>query len=239
MERIHSVTDAYSLQVATALSPLLDGDVDTAEALLERFGAPDTETAQIGARLTWQAAQAELSLARGRHLEAIRRYDAMVDLVTDDEAGPGMSPWVALAASAALVTRVRHGSGPPDPRADELRDLVVDSGHGTPEGALWFTDLPLNGVLLVALGAWVLRFGPAEQHGDGVHLLAVAHRWAYNRSIPVMAWAPMTELADEVVPGRLGRLVEELADRPGPDLLPGAAATVDRLRRAWQVTSAG
>ena len=94
-------------------------------------------------------------------------------------------------------------------------------------------------MLLVALAAWVLRFGPAEQHPDGVHLLAVAHRWAYNRSVPVMAWEPMVALADAAQPGRLGPLVEELADRPGPDLVPGAAATLDRLQRAWQVTSAG
>jgi hypothetical protein len=106
-------------------------------------------------------------------------------------------------------------------------------------GTLWFTDLPLNGVLLVALAAWVLRHGPEDQHDDAVHLLAVAHRWAYNRSIPVLAWEPLVDLADAVLPGLVGRLVEELADRPGADLLPGAAATVDRLRRAWRVTSAG
>ncbi len=240
LERIHSVTDAYSLQVATAISPLLDGDVDEAEALLERFGPPDGETAQTGARLTWQTAQAEVALARGSHAEAIRRYDAIVEMVTDGgDPGPGMSPWVALAASAALVCRVRHGETSPDARADELRDLVVGGGDLTPEGTLWFTDLPLNGVLMVALGAWVLRFGPPDQHDDGVHLLAVAHRWAYNRSIPVMAWEPMADLAETAVPGRLGRLVEELAGRPGPDLLPGAAAAVDRLRRAWRVTSSG
>ena len=40
---------------------------------------------------------------------------------------------------------------------DELRDLVLGSGGTPPDGALWFTDLPLNGVLLVALSAWALR----------------------------------------------------------------------------------
>jgi hypothetical protein len=84
----------------------------------------------------------------------------------------------------------------------------------------------------------VLRHGPEEQHDDAVRLLAVAHRWAYNRSIPVMAWGPMVDLADAVLPGRVGRLVEELADRPGPELVPDAAATVERLRRRW-VTSSG
>ena len=241
LERIHSQTDAYSLQVATAIAPLLDGDVDEAVALLEQFGPPDGETAQIGARLTWQTAQAEVALARGSFEDAIRRYDSIVDMVTDGDAGPGpgVSPWVALAASAALVSRVRHGEASPDARADELRDLVAGSGDVTPEGALWFTDLPLNGVLLVALAGWVLRFGPPEQHDDGVHLLAVAHRWAYNRSIPVMAWEPMAELAETAVPGRVGPLVAELADRPGPELVPGAAEAVDRLRRAWRLTSSG
>ena len=242
LERIHSKTDAYSLQVATAIAPLLDGDVDTAATLLDRFGPPDGENAQVGARLTWQTAQAELALARGDQVEGLRRYDAVVDLVTDGDTpggGPGASPWVALASSAALVSRVRYGTSTPDPRADELRDLVAGPPGRTPEGTLWFTDLPLNGMLLVALAAWVMRFGNAEQHADGVHLLAVAHRWAYNRSIPVMAWEPMVELAEAVQPGRIGPLVVELAERPGPDLVPGAAAAVDRLRRAWQITSGG
>ena len=33
----------------------------------------------------------------------------------------GASPWLAIAASAALVSRVRHGTAGTDPRADELR----------------------------------------------------------------------------------------------------------------------
>ena len=238
LERIHSVTDAYSLQVATAIAPLLDGEVAEAERLLEKFGPPDGDSAQMGARLTWHAAQAELALAKGDYEDAIGRYDAVVELVTDVEGGPAVSPWLALAASAALVARVRHGGPGPDPRADELRDLVAGDAGSGPVGTLWFTDLPLNGVLLVALSSWVLRHGPQDQHGDAVRLLAVAHRWAYNRSIPVMAWEPMVDLADAVLPGRVGRLVDELADRPGPELVPDAAATVERLRRQW-VTSSG
>lgn len=238
LERIHSVTDAYSLQVATAIAPLLDGDVAEAERLLETFGPPDGDSAQMGARLTWCVAQAELALAKGDPGEAIARYDAAVELVTDVEGGPVASPWLAIAASAALVARVRHGGPGPDPRAEELRDLVAGDGGSGPVGTLWFTDLPLNGVLLVALASWVLRHGSGHQHADAVHLLAVAHRWAYNRSIPVMAWEPLAHLADAVLPGRVGRLVEELADRPGAELVPDAAATVDRLRQEW-VTSSG
>lgn len=241
LERIHSHTDAYSLKIATALSPLLDGDVDAAVALLEGFGPPEGDAAQLGARLTWHVAQAEVALARGEVEEALRRYDGIVDLLTDAGAAPDLTPWLAVAASAALVARVRHGATEPDPRADELRALVVGPGGRTPAGTLWFTDLPLNGILLVALAAWVLRYGPEEQHADACFLLAVAHRWAYNRSVPVMAWEPLRALADAADPGRVDRLVAELADRPGPVLLPEAAAAVDRLRRAWDgaVTSGG
>ena len=237
LARVHSETDAYSLQVATALAPLLDGDPDAAEALLEQFGPPDGDNAQMGARMVWQTAQAEVSLVRGELAEALRRYDAIVDMAREGEPGAGLTPWLMLAASAALVGRARYGTEVPDARADELRDLVLGSGDATPEGALWFTDLPLNGVLLVALAAWVLRFGPAEQHDDAARLLATAQRWAYNRSIPVLAWEPLVALAEAQVPGLVDQLVEEMAGRPGPDLLPGAAAIVGRLRRAWLTSS--
>jgi predicted ATPase/DNA-binding SARP family transcriptional activator len=242
LSRVHAETDAYSLQVATAIAPLLDGDVDRAAAMLEGFGPPDGDTAQMGARLTWQTAHAELALARGEHAEALRRYDGVVDLVLGSDPGMGASPWLALAASAALVSRGRHGTADVDPRADELRDMVMGERLATPDGTLWFTDLPLNGVLLVALATWVLRFGPPEQHEDGVRLLATAQRWAYNRSIPVMGWDAVRAMADRVLPGRVDQLVEELAARPAADLVPETAAVVDRLRRTWsadRLTSSG
>jgi predicted ATPase/DNA-binding SARP family transcriptional activator len=238
LERVHSVTDAYSLKVATAIAPLMDGRVDEAEAMLEGFGSPDGDTAQMGARLTWQAAQAELAIARGQHELAISRYDGIVDMVVDGDPGGGVNPWVMLAASSALVCRARYGDGTDGGRAAELRDLLVKAGPGITEDRLWFTDLPLNGVLLVALAAWVLRYGPVEQHPDGVRLLAYGHRWSYNRSVPVMAWEPMVEMAEAAEPGLVGRLVSELADRPGPALLSEAAGVVDLLRRGW-VTSSG
>lgn len=237
LARVHSLTDSYSLRMATVISPLLDGDLDRAAAMLEEFGEPDGEAAQMGARLTWQTAQAELALARGDHSGAIRRYDDIVEMAADADPEAGVNPWLMLAASAALVARARHGKGDTDPRANELRDTLMRSGDGLPPGSLWFADLPLNGVMLVALSAWILRFGPSDRHEDGVRLLAIAHRWAYNRSIPVMSWEPMVELAEAAMPGRVGALVAELADRSGPDLQPDAAAVVDRLRRAWLTSS--
>ncbi|MCF6377793.1 NB-ARC domain-containing protein [Nocardioides KLBMP 9356] len=237
LARVHSLTDSYSLRMATIISPLLDGDVERAASMLEALGEPEGESAQMGARLTWLTAQAELALARGDHAGAIGRYDDIVRMVVESDPAAGINPWLMLAASSALVARVRHGDLDDDPRASELRDLLLGASGGVSDSLLWFSDLPLNGVILVALGSWVLRFGPAEQHEDAVRLLAVAHRWAYNRSIPVMAWEPVVARADAALPGRVGELVAELAGRPGPELVPGAAEVVDRLRRRWLTSS--
>ena len=238
MAQVHSLTDSYSLKVATAIAPLMDGRVDEAEAMLAAFGTPDGDAAEMGAWLTWHAAQAEIARAREQHELAIRRYDDVVDLVTAADPGTGVNPWVLVAASAALVVRAHHGGEDTGQRAAELRDLLLSGGPELAPGRLWFSDLPLNGALMVALAAWVLRYGPDTQQDDGVMLLAVAHRWAYNRSVPVMAWEPMVALADARRPGLVGRLVAELADRPAPDLVPEAAAVVHRLRRVW-ITSSG
>ena len=78
-----------------------------------------------------------------------------------------------------------------------------------------------------------LRFGSASTHDAATRLLAVAHRWAYNRSLPTMAWPRLVELADRVRPGRLAELTAAYADRPAADLVP---LVEDDLRA---VTSSG
>ena len=229
--RVHSQTDAYSLQVATAIAPLLDGDIDTARALLEEFGPPDGESAQMGARLVWQTAHAEVALARGDHPEALRRYDAIVDMALEGEPGAGITPWLMLAASAALVAE--RGT------ARRCRTRAPTSCATS----CWGTASDPRGLAVVhrpaaqrrtdgGAGRLVAAVRPADQHEDAVRLLAIAHRWAYNRSIPVMAWEPMVALAETARAGA-GRPARRGAGRP-PRSRPaagggggrGAAATL-------------
>ena len=47
----------------------------------------------------------------------------------------------------------------------------------------------------------------------------------------------ISKLSVDDILARVDRLVDELADRSGPDLLPDAAALVVRLRRAWLTSS--
>ncbi|MBA3781157.1 MAG: hypothetical protein H0X12_04790, partial [Nocardioides sp.] len=112
-------------------------------------------------------------------------------------------------------------------------DLLIDGTGFLASGALTFTDLPLNGVLTVALGAWVLRFGDPATHDDGVLLLAVGERWAYNRSLPCLAWERLVALAERAAPGRIGELQKEYAGRPGPELISVAEKVLSRLTSSW------
>ena len=192
------------------------------------FGEPDGETAQMGARLTWQTAQAELALARGDHAGAIRRYDDIVAMVVEPTRRPGINPWLMLAASAALVARARHGArdtGPAGRRA--ARPACSGSTDATPTGRCGSPTCRSTASCWSRWRRGCLRFGPPEQHEDGVRLLAIAHRWAYNRSIPVMAWEPMVALADAALPGT-DRPARRGAGRP-----PRAGRCCRAPRRSW------
>ncbi|WP_426244755.1 ATP-binding protein [Nocardioides sp. LHG3406-4] len=233
MMRLHAVDDARTLRISTALWPLIDGDLVACERILDEVAAI-SDGVQTGSRMALTAARAEVALSRGDVETALRTFDEALAVVADVEVpGLGMTPWVLLAAGGALVARVHHVSGTTDARADELRDVLVEGSGFLDRGALTLTDLPLNGVLVVALGAWALRFGAEETYDDAVTLLATAKRWAYNRSFPTMAWAPLAELAETRRPGRLAVLHEEYAGRPGAELVPGVEKALSRLTSSW------
>ncbi len=231
--RLHAVDDARSMRISTALSALIEGDLDACERILDEVDVI-ADGAQMGSRMVLKAARAEVALARGDVETGLRIFDEAVAAVSDAELpGIGLTPWVLFAAGGALVARVHHVAGPQDARADELRDLLVDGTGFLASGALTFTDLPLNGVLTVALGAWVLRFGDPATHDDGVLLLAVGERWAYNRSLPCLAWERLVALAERAAPGRIGELQKEYAGRPGPELISVAEKVLSRLTSSW------
>ncbi|KQU67532.1 BTAD domain-containing putative transcriptional regulator [Phycicoccus sp. Root101] len=231
--RLHANDDASSMRFTSVVSRLLDGDVDGAAALMDEIGElPDG--GQLGSRMVLHAARAELALARGETQDGFAHYErALVEVMVDIPGWTGgPTPWVSIAAGAGLTARVHHGPPGPDPRADELRDLLLgasarSSGGSTTSAPM--DDLPLSGVMLVAIGAWGLRFGDPALTDDAVRLLAIARRWNYNRTLPSLAWEPLVALADEVRPGLLGQLLQEYGARPGPDLVPDASELLRRF----------
>ena len=144
----------------------------------------------------------------------------------------GLSPWVLLAASGSLVARVRYGSSPAD------RRRAARAARPAPDASV--TDDPAEG----SFRTWTSRStaccwppwargpratAPWTQRDDGVRLVAIADRWAYNRSFPVMAWASLRELTERSSPGRLDEVVAEYADRPAADLVEEARAMLRRV----------
>jgi predicted ATPase/DNA-binding SARP family transcriptional activator len=229
MMRLHAVDDANSLRFTSAASLILDRDVDGAERILDEIGDLP-EGGQLGSRMLLIAARSELALARGDVEAGLAGFDRAVDEVLVDLPGwaGGVTPWVLIAASGALTAHVLHAPPGPDPRADELRSLLLEGAGGGLVGVPT-DDLPLSGVLMVAVGAWGLRHGDPLRHENALRTMAVGHRWRYNRGMPSLTWEPLAALAERVAPGRLAALVDEYADRPARDLLDEARGLLASL----------
>ena len=96
-----------------------------------------------------------------------------------------------------------------------------------------YLDFPLNGVLLAAVGAWACVRRLRDVASDGVRLLAIADRWAYNRSFPTMAWAACgSSPTRQPRPPR--RAAPAYADRPVAELVEEA-----RVLLRGRATSSG
>lgn len=96
-----------------------------------------------------------------------------------------------------------------------------------------YTDHPVVGLGLFAAGAWwTLR----EEEGveAAVRMLALADRFAYNRTVPSMAWAPVAARAEERAPGRLAGACDEAAGLEGAMLRRAALPAVEALLAAGQ-----
>ncbi len=232
LRRLHAEDEARAMRVATAMAPLVEGDLDTAERILDELAAEHREP-QLGSQMILLAGRAEVALARGEIERGLSLFDeALASVVPLEHVDMGgLSPWVLLAASGSLVARVRHGSTEADARrAVELRDLLLDQHAEAPiDVELPYEDYPLNGVLMAAVGAWTLRYGAREQVDAGVCLLGVAQRWAYNRSFPTMGWEALDDLAEQARPGLLDEVVAEYAGRPAADLVPEARTLLRRV----------
>jgi predicted ATPase/DNA-binding SARP family transcriptional activator len=230
LQELRAYDDARSMQGATALWPLLQGDFETAERIIDEMDRGGAEP-KLGSQMIRLGARAELALARGDAETGLRLFDeALASIRPVDGVDLGaLSPWVMIAASGSLVARVRYGRSDADEaRARELADVLREVELTARTGnEVLYHDFPLNGVLLAALGSWALRYGSSGRHEAGVRLLAIAHRWAYNRSFPTMSWDALRDLAERTSPGLLDEVVAEYADRPAADLVEEAQRLLD------------
>jgi hypothetical protein len=149
----------------------------------------------------------------------------MRDLRFPGIATTGLEPWVVFGESTALAAHAQHASGADEAHGAELfascRDRLLRMLDSDDAGI----DCPVAGVGLYGLGTWGLLRG-ATSDDDAVHLLALAERFAYNRSIPTMAWERIAPVAEERLPGRIAELLAAYGDRSPRDLVGEARALV-------------
>ncbi|MEV0272559.1 BTAD domain-containing putative transcriptional regulator [Hamadaea sp. NPDC050747] len=231
LDRLGAQDDAIQLRSLLALALISDGDLDRAAAQLAQLGDSTEFEGAMAGRLSFDLGQAELDLARGDVETGLAGYRTaglrVRELRMPLLEKTGLEPWLLVAEATNLAAHAYYAPAD-DPVGAALfaenrqrASLVLDPNHP-------YLDYPVCGLVLFALGAWgLLRDAlPVEK---AVRLIALADRFAYNRSMPTLAWERIAPRAEERAPGLLAALAAEYGDRRGPDLLDEARDLVERI----------
>jgi hypothetical protein len=233
LRRIGASDDEMQLRALLMFCAIVDGRLADAADELDRLDRVVGSTAPFGAAAFREVGRAELALAAGDVSAGLRAYRECSTMMRALElpgiSRTGMEPWTLFGDAMALSAHARYAADDDDVAHGESlfrvcrtvmpRSLFPGNPH---------VDLPASGMVLFALGAWSLlrHVGPAE---DALRVLALADRFAYNRSAPTMRWERIRPDAEEAAPGLLARLQAEYRDCPQPDLLTQARLAVERL----------
>ena len=232
LERLHALDDTVQLRSLLLMSALVVDDVVRAEAELARIDEIADIDTTFGAQLVLRLGRAELEIAHGDLDTALERYRRAVDEVRElrfpGVPPTGLEPWLLIAEAAALTAHAHYGGDADVSCGEQLFATLRDRLVRVVDAPNPFLDYPVTGAVLFALGSWGL-LRRTMRSGDAVRLLVLAERFAYNRTVPTMAWERVLRLVEEQVPGALADVRGEYGDRRGPELLDGARAVVEEL----------
>jgi hypothetical protein len=231
MQRLGAIDDEIQLRSLLGLCAIAEGDLAAAEAELEVIDRVD-DGEVFGGLAVRRVGHAELAFARGDPAGGLRAYresaDAMRSLRFPGVPATGLEPWVLFGESTSLTAHAHHATG-----ADEEHGRVLF--RACRERALRYLDasdpqldIPVAGMVLFGLGAWGLLHGDVAAD-DAVRLLVLAERFAYNRTIPTMAWERIEPRAEERHPGAIAAWRARYGDRRPRDLLGDAHAVVEQI----------
>jgi hypothetical protein len=140
----------------------------------------------------------------------------------------GAEPWALFGDAMALSAHAWYARGEDSEHGQALFSACRAGALKALGPANPRLDYPATGLLLFALGAWgLLRKAAAAP--EALRLLALADRFAYNRTIPTMQWERMLPPAEEAQPGALAGFQAEYAGHRPPDLLGEARRLAERL----------
>jgi predicted ATPase len=232
MHRLGARDDEAQLRSLLVLCAIADGHLADAEAELERIGRLD-DGEVFGGLAMRRIGSAELALARGDHASGLADYrdsvERMRELRFPGVPTTGLEPWVLFGEATALAAHAYHATGADEAHGRTLfaecheRALRLLRGPDDP-----YLDIPAAGGALFAIGAWGL-LREAAPVDEAVALLALAERFAYNRTVPTMAWERIVPHAEARAPGRIAALQAGYGDRRPRALLGEARDVLARL----------
>ncbi len=232
MHRLGATDDEVQLRALLALCAIGEGRLEDAKNELEQVDRLEESEVIFGGIAVRQIGAAELALALGDVEAGLRMYRecaaAMRALQLPGIPRTGLEPWALFGDSTALTAHAYLASDGDEAHGRELFRACREHALRVLEPANVRLDYPVAGMVLFGLGAWGLlrRVSNAD---DSVRLLALADRFAYNRTIPTMAWERIVPVAEEAAPGRIDELQAHYEDRRPPDLLEETRRAVEEL----------
>lgn len=231
LDRLGARDDGVQLRSLLALVMISDGDIDAAAGQLADLGEATEAEGALAGRLAYDLGRAELDLARGDVEAGLAAYRAACvrvrELRIPAVAPTGSEPWVLVAEAASLAAYAYYAPAD-DPTGAALFAQARDQALRVLDPDHPYLDYPVCGLVLFALGVWGLLRGDLPVQ-DAVRLIALADRFAYNRSMPTLAWERIAVPAEERAPGLLAALAAEFGDRRGPDLLDEARSLIEQI----------
>ncbi|HJS96211.1 MAG TPA: BTAD domain-containing putative transcriptional regulator, partial [Solirubrobacteraceae bacterium] len=232
MHRLGATDDEVQLRALLALGAIGDGRLEAAERELEQVDRIEESESIFGGIAVRQIGRAELDLARGEEAAGLRAYRecaaAMHALELPGIPRTGLEPWMLFGDAAALTAHAYGGTDGEEAYGRELFTACREHALRILDRANLRLDYPVAGMVLFGLGAWGL-LRRATSADDAVRVLVLADRFAYNRTIPTMAWERIEPRAEEASPGRIAAARAEYGDRRPPDLLEEARRAVEEL----------
>jgi hypothetical protein len=232
MHRLGAIDDEVQLRALLALCAIGDGRLVDAEQELAQVDRIEESEAIFGGIAVRQIGRAELALARDDPVAGLRIYREcaaeMRALHLPGIPRTGIEPWALFGDSTALTAYAYHGTEADETHGREMfRGCREDALRVLARGNVGL-DYPVAGMVLFALGAWgLLRDVTSVDHA--VRLLVLADLFAYNRTIPTMAWDRIESRAEEAAPGQIAALRTNYRGRRPPDLLEEAGQAVEQL----------
>jgi hypothetical protein len=232
MHRLGATDDEVQLRALIALCAIGDGRLEDAERELQQVDSLEESEAIFGGIAVRQIGRAELALAREEPAVGLRIYrECAAEMRALELPGiprTGLEPWALFGDSTALTAYAHRATEGDEAYGHELFRACREHALRVLDRANVRLDYPVAGMVLFALGAWGL-LRDATPDDDAVRLLVLADRFAYNRTIPTMAWDRIESRAEEAASGLIAALRAQYNGRRPPDLLEEARRAVEQL----------